>query len=309
MKNNSFKSVKFFTLFLSLSAFLISCVQVKNFVEDTTAPKIQSEEEKMSYFMGYILAENTKKTESALQTEAFIRGVRDNLKQKATALDESEIQSFSDQIQQKAMLKKQKQMSEKNKQEGEAFLTINKQKPGVKVTASGLQYEVLTEGKGKTASLQSLVEVNYRGTLINGTEFDSSYKNNSSASFPLNAVIKGWTEGLQLMKEGSKYKFYIPPNLAYGQRGAGQSIPPNSTLIFEVELLKVMQPGEAKKSMPSIKKSSTTKQPLAKKQPIAPASQPVAPTQPATPTSQPVAPTTQQPTTPPSTKQPTAPAK
>ena len=114
-----------------------------------------------------------------------------------------------------------------------------KTKKGIKVTESGLQYEVLTEGKGKTPTAESTVEVHYRGTLIDGTEFDSSYKRNTSISFPLNGVIPGWTEGLQLMKEGAKYKFYIPPELAYGEKGAGQSIPPHATLIFEVELLKV----------------------------------------------------------------------
>ena len=123
--------------------------------------------------------------------------------------------------------------------EGQKFLEENKSKKGVKVTASGLQYEVLTEGKGKQPTAEDTVEVHYRGTLINGQEFDSSYKRNSSISFPLNGVIRGWTEGLQLMKEGSKYKFYIPPELAYGERGAGQDIPPHATLIFEVELIKV----------------------------------------------------------------------
>ena len=126
--------------------------------------------------------------------------------------------------------------------EGKKFLEANKAKEGVKSTESGLQYEVLKAGTGKTPVETDTVEVHYRGTLLDGTEFDSSYKNNAPVSFPLNGVIKGWTEGLQLMKEGAKYKFYIPSDLAYGAKGAGQRIPPHASLIFEVELLKVKQP-------------------------------------------------------------------
>ena len=122
---------------------------------------------------------------------------------------------------------------------GEKFLKENSTKEGVKTTASGLQYLVLTEGQGKSPKATDTVLVHYRGTLINGTEFDSSYKRNEPIEFPLNRVIRGWTEGVQLMKEGSKFRFFIPSNLAYGARGAGADIGPNETLIFEVELLKV----------------------------------------------------------------------
>jgi FKBP-type peptidyl-prolyl cis-trans isomerase FkpA len=124
-------------------------------------------------------------------------------------------------------------------QEGQRFLKENTSKPGVKTTASGLQYKVLTEGTGKSPKATDVVVVNYRGTLINGKEFDSSYKSGKPIEFPLNRVIPGWTEGVQLMKEGAKYEFYIPPQLAYGSRGAGGVIGPDETLIFEVELLKV----------------------------------------------------------------------
>ena len=124
------------------------------------------------------------------------------------------------------------------KQQGEAFLEKNKSVKGVKVTSSGLQYQILKEGEGKTPKATDTVSVHYRGTLIDGKEFDSSYKRNAPAEFPLNRVIKGWTEGLQLMKEGAKYKFFIPSDLAYGSMGPA-SIPPNSTLIFDVELLEV----------------------------------------------------------------------
>jgi FKBP-type peptidyl-prolyl cis-trans isomerase len=128
---------------------------------------------------------------------------------------------------------------EENKIAGEKFLAENQQKPDIKVTASGLQYQVLTEGNGKTPSATDNVTVHYRGTTINGAEFDSSYSRGAPATFPLNGVIAGWTEGVQLMKEGAKYRFYIPSQLAYGERGAGRQIGPNSALIFDVELIKV----------------------------------------------------------------------
>jgi FKBP-type peptidyl-prolyl cis-trans isomerase FkpA len=124
-------------------------------------------------------------------------------------------------------------------EEGQKFLKENAAKEGVKTTKSGLQYLVLKEGTGKSPKATDTVLVHYRGTLINGQEFDSSYKRNEPIEFPLNHVIKGWTEGVQLMKEGAKYRFFIPSNLAYGSNGAGNAIGPDETLIFEVELLKV----------------------------------------------------------------------
>ncbi|HEY5769280.1 MAG TPA: FKBP-type peptidyl-prolyl cis-trans isomerase [Terrimicrobium sp.] len=130
-------------------------------------------------------------------------------------------------------------MAESALENGQRFLKENAEKPGVKTTPSGLQYKVLTEGSGKSPKATDVVVVNYRGTLINGKEFDSSYKAGKPIEFPLNRVIPGWTEGVQLMKEGAKFEFFIPSNLAYGSRGAGGIIGPDETLIFEVELLKV----------------------------------------------------------------------
>jgi FKBP-type peptidyl-prolyl cis-trans isomerase FkpA len=128
------------------------------------------------------------------------------------------------------------------KKAGEKFLAENAKKPNIKTTASGLQYEVLTEGTGKTKpTATSNVTVHYKGTTIDGKEFDSSYSRGEPTSFPLNGVIPGWTEGVQLMTEGAKYRFFIPPNLAYGESGAGSAIGPNETLIFEVELIKINQ--------------------------------------------------------------------
>ena len=126
-----------------------------------------------------------------------------------------------------------------NLEQGQAFLKANATKPGVHTTPSGLQYKVITEGHGKSPAATDTVLVHYRGTTIDGTEFDSSYKRNEPISFPLNGVIPGWTEGVQLMKEGGKMQLYIPSNLAYGSRGAGGVIAPDSTLVFDIELLKV----------------------------------------------------------------------
>ena len=130
-------------------------------------------------------------------------------------------------------------MAQSARERGEAFLKENATKEGVVTTASGLQYKVVKEGAGKSPKATDTVLVHYRGTLINGMEFDSSYERREPIEFPLNQVIRGWTEGVQLMKEGAKFRFFIPSQLAYGPRGAGMDIGPNETLIFEVELLKV----------------------------------------------------------------------
>jgi len=130
-------------------------------------------------------------------------------------------------------------MAQTAQEQGKAFLAANASKPGITQTASGLQYKILEPGTGKAPKATDTVLVNYRGTLLNGTEFDSSYKRNKPIEFPLNGVIPGWTEGVQLIKEGGKVQLFIPPNLAYGSRGAGGAIGPDETLIFEVELLKV----------------------------------------------------------------------
>ena len=152
--------------------------------------------------------------------------------EKAAALNE---------LQQEMMKKMQEEMTKKaadNKAKGQAFLDENKAKEGVKVTASGLQYVVEQEGKGPNPGAEDTVEVHYKGTLLDGTEFDSSYKRNQPAKFPLNRVIPGWTEGMQLMNKGAKFKFFIPSDLAYGDYG-NQNIGPGETLIFEVELLSI----------------------------------------------------------------------
>jgi FKBP-type peptidyl-prolyl cis-trans isomerase FklB len=137
------------------------------------------------------------------------------------------------------MAAQQKEQAAKNLVESRAFLAENGKKEGIKTLPSGLQYKVLTEGSGKSPKAEDNVTVNYKGTLINGTEFDSSYKRGQPATFQVKGVIKGWIEALQLMKEGSKWQLFIPPELGYGERGAGPLIPPNSALIFEVELIAI----------------------------------------------------------------------
>jgi FKBP-type peptidyl-prolyl cis-trans isomerase FklB len=146
---------------------------------------------------------------------------------------------------QKEMMAKQqelaKKLGEKNKKEGEAFLSENRKKEGIKALPSGLQYKVVKAGTGKKPKSTDTVTTHYRGTLIDGTEFDSSYRRGQPASFPVSGVIAGWTEALQLMEEGAKWQLFIPPNLAYGERGAGSQIGPNATLIFEIELISIQE--------------------------------------------------------------------
>jgi FKBP-type peptidyl-prolyl cis-trans isomerase len=172
-------------------------------------------------------------------------GIEDALSGKESRLSEEEMGSSLSNLRQKSMTAMQealKEQAEKNLVEGEKFLTENKTKEGVKTTASGLQYKIIEEGKGPSPKAGDTVTVNYRGTLIDGTQFDSSYDRGQPATFPLTGVIPGWTEALQMMKKGSKWELYIPPDLAYGDRGAGNRIPPNSTLIFEVELISIQAP-------------------------------------------------------------------
>lgn len=144
---------------------------------------------------------------------------------------------------QKDMMSKQaqsaKQMGDKNKKEGDNFLAANKNKEGVKTTASGLQYKIIKSGNGPSPKAEDKVVCNYRGTLVDGTEFDNSAKRGGPATFPVTGVIPGWTEAIQMMKVGDKWQLFIPASLAYGEQGMGQQIPPNSTLIFEIELLSI----------------------------------------------------------------------
>lgn len=189
------------------------------------------ETKKRAYILGYSLGERVKQSGEELDQKAFLMGLRHSFKGKEPLLTRKELHKGMDQQKPKG--------GQMSAEEGKKFLEANKQKPGVKTTDSGLQYKVLKAGEGRSPSATDRVEVHYRGTFINGEEFDSSYKRNESIQFPLNGVIKGWTEGVQLMKEGAEYEFYIPPELGYGPSGT-PGIPPNSVLIFKVELIKVL---------------------------------------------------------------------
>ena len=221
-------------LAVGLALLLSTCTPPEKKIE------LKDEKAKASYSVGYQFGQNLKKMHADLDAGVLSKGLEDALSGKESLLSEEEMGSSLSDLRQKSMAAVQqelKEQAEKNLVEGEKFLAENKTKEGVKTTASGLQYKVLTEGEGPSPNAGDTVTVNYRGTLIDGTEFDSSYKRGEPATFPLTGVIPGWTEALQLMKKGSKWELYIPPDLAYGERGAGNRIPPNSTLIFEVELI------------------------------------------------------------------------
>lgn len=204
--------------------------------------ELKTEKDKVSYSIGLEIGSSFKKQSIDIDTDAVAAGIKDAISSNKPLLTENEVKEVMTAFQ-KGMAAKQaekmKALAEKNSKEGEAFLTENKKKEGVKTTASGLQYKVITAGNGPMPKDTDTVSVNYRGTLIDGTEFDSSYKRGEAVSFPVNGVIKGWTEALRLMKVGSKWQLFIPSNIAYGERGAGGQIGPNATLIFEVELLSI----------------------------------------------------------------------
>jgi FKBP-type peptidyl-prolyl cis-trans isomerase len=205
-----------------------------------SAAAFGSDDEKISYILGFQAGTNYKGSGIPLNLEVFQRGISDVLNGKDPALTRQEMETFFRQY----MVGLQAKMSTKNLEDGKAFLEANKSKEGVKTTASGLQYQVLTEGKGAQPKAVDTVKVHYAGTLLDGTEFDSSYKREVPAEFAVNGVIKGWTEALQLMHVGDKWKIWIPSELAYGERGP-RTIPPNSMLTFQVELLDVIPAGDA----------------------------------------------------------------
>ena len=213
-------------------------------VADEKAEIFTTEMDKVSYIIGTQIAGNLKKAEIEANLELLIQGLKDTLEGKEPAIDQAQMQKIYSDWQQSMRaerLAKQKKEAAENLTAGTAFLEANKSKEGVIVLPSGLQYKVITEGTGNIPTADDRVKTHYRGTLIDGTEFDSSYKRNQPAEFRVKGVIKGWTEALQLMKEGAKWELYIPANLAYGERGR-PSIPPNSTLIFEIELIEIVKP-------------------------------------------------------------------
>ena len=207
--------------------------------------QLKDQKDKVSYSIGLDIGTTLKRQVIEVNEELLNTGIQDGLSGKKPLLSEDQVKETMAAFQKEILAKQaeaKKAAAAKNSAEATKFLAENKTKEGVKTTASGLQYKVLKEGSGPTPKPTDTVKVNYRGTVLDGTEFDSSYKRGEPASFPVNRVIKGWTEALQLMKVGSKYQLFIPADLAYGGRGAGSDIGPNAMLIFDVELLGINPP-------------------------------------------------------------------
>ena len=207
---------------------------------------LDSHQAQVSYIIGRDLARNFAQQGLDLDVDTLAGALKEGLQGLPSRLTQEEMQAALQQLQEQMGggtdeddNTQDPESMNNNKAEGEAFLAENAGKTGVTTLPSGLQYEVITQGTGAKPSLKSSVTTHYHGTLINGTVFDSSYQRGQPATFPVNGVIAGWTEALQLMPEGSKYRLYIPSDLAYGKRGAGRDIPGDTALIFDVELLKV----------------------------------------------------------------------
>ena len=211
--------------------------------------ELKTEKDKVSYMVGMDVGKGLSSIKDEIDMKVVVQAIEASIKGDKTALTQEEALKIRQDFMTKLSAKRQaeeKAKAETNKKAGDDFLAKNKSKAGVKTTASGLQYEVIKQGTGPKPKDTDTVEVHYTGTLLDGTKFDSSVDRGQPTSFPLKGVIPGWTEGLQLMPVGSKYKFYIPANLAYGENGPGP-IGPNATLTFEVELLKILPPAaEAK---------------------------------------------------------------
>ena len=239
------------------SILLVGFLACQAQAEDQTVLKDQKQ--KISYTMGMNMGNNWKAQGIEVDLDLLVRGVKDAMSGSPTLLTEQEarevIMAFQKDIRAK-QAEKRKLQGEQNQKEGEKFLEENKTKPGIVVLPSGLQYKVLVEGTGESPKPTDTATVNYRGTLIDGTEFDSSAKTGKPATFGVGQVIKGWTDALQLMKPGAKWQLFIPSALAYGERGGGPKIGPNATLIFEVELISF----QAGPPMPPASVAPTNKQ-------------------------------------------------
>ena len=224
------------------AAALCAALTVSGAAYAADAPTLQGEKARLGYSIGMDIGATLKRQSIDVDVEALTQGLKDSYTGGKTLLTDEESRQTIMEYQKQAMEKQaeaMKQLAERNKAEGEKFLAENAKKDGVKTLPSGLQYKVITAGTGKTPKATDTVVTHYRGTLIDGKEFDSSYKRQEPATFPVSGVIAGWTEALQLMQEGAKWQIFLPPNLAYGERGAGRDIGPNATLVFEVELISV----------------------------------------------------------------------
>ncbi len=223
-----------------IAVFAALMVATPLIAADATA--LKTEKEKRSYSVGVDMATNFKRLDMDLDIDALIKGLKDGFGGGKLLMSEDDVRAtlgaYNTEVKQK-QVDAMKKVAEDNKKQGEVFLSENAKKEGVTALPSGLQYKVIKMGEGKKPSDTDTVEVHYRGTLINGTEFDSSYSRGQTATFPVKGVIPGWTEALKLMPVGSMWQLFLPPQLAYGERGAGRDIGPNATLIFEVELIAI----------------------------------------------------------------------
>ncbi len=230
-----------------LCAVLIgSCFTTMAFADNTD---LKTNEQKASYALGADLANNFRQQGVEIDIPALTAGMKDSFAGRDLQLSQQQMKDAVEAIKQKVMAKQaeqRKKLAEVNAQQGQAFLTENKNKEGVKVMPSGLQYKVILPGKGTAPTEDDKLVAHYRGTLIDGTEFDSSYNRGTPLEFKMTDVIQGWREALKQMKPGAKWEIFIPPALAYGSQGAGKVIGPNETLIFTLHLLKVNKTAKAK---------------------------------------------------------------
>jgi FKBP-type peptidyl-prolyl cis-trans isomerase FklB len=220
----------------------LSGTSVTALADDT---KLNSVDKKASYALGSDLAKNFQQQGVEIDIPALVLGMQDVMENKSLRLTDAEMQQAVNEVKKQVMQKQaevRKKLAEDNAQKGEAFLAKNKKRDDVKVTKSGLQYRIIEPGKGATPKEDNVLTANYKGTLIDGTEFDSSYSRGTPIEFQMGDVIPGWGEALKMMKPGAKWEIFVPPSLGYGSKGAGDIIGPNETLIFTIELIKAEKP-------------------------------------------------------------------
>jgi len=245
-------------------AFVLSIIFAAGAAYAADDAVLKTQREKVSYGIGMDIGAGLKKQSIDVDTDLLMKGLKDAYSGGKQLMTEQELRESMTLFRNEMMTKQMaqlKELSDKNKKEGEDFLAENKKKEGVVTLPSGLQYKLITEGTGEKPKATDTVTVHYRGSLVDGTEFDSSYKHahGEPVTFPVNGVIPGWTEVLQLMKAGSKWQVFIPAKLAYGEKGAGRDIGPNSTLIFDVELISIESAKDSASEGPAKSSEGPTK--------------------------------------------------